>query len=86
MPTIPQVRRLIFGDEEIGMGFNSQTGLAVGTALEDFLIEEYGPAAPSRLIRLSSCRFGCPLSRVVDRVVTAPRRPRRLPVDTISVR
>jgi hypothetical protein len=54
MPTIPQVRRLIFGDEEIGMGFNSQSGLVVGTALEDFVIKEYGPAAPSRLIRLSS--------------------------------
>ncbi len=35
---IAQVRRIIFNDEEIGMGFNSQSGLAVGTALEGFEI------------------------------------------------
>lgn len=38
MTIIPQVRRIIFNDEEIGMGFNSQTGLAVGTALEGFTV------------------------------------------------
>lgn len=34
MPTIPQIRMLAFHDEEIGMGFNSETGLAVGTCLQ----------------------------------------------------
>jgi hypothetical protein len=37
---VPQVRRIIFNDEEIGMGFNSETGLAVGTALEGFMVQE----------------------------------------------
>jgi hypothetical protein len=45
MPDIPQVRRIIFNDEEIGMGFNSQSGLAVGTALEDFAVQA-NPTAP----------------------------------------
>jgi hypothetical protein len=40
MPEIAQVRKIIFNDEEIGMGFNSQSGLAVGTALEGFEIPE----------------------------------------------
>lgn len=40
MPEVPQVRRLAYNDEEIGMGFNSQTGLAVGTALEGFTVQE----------------------------------------------
>jgi hypothetical protein len=40
MPRVPQVRTIIFNDEEIGMGFNSESGLAVGTALEDFTIQE----------------------------------------------
>lgn len=40
MPELPQVRRLAYNDEEIGMGFNSQTGLAVGTALEGFTVQE----------------------------------------------
>lgn len=31
---IPQVRMLVFNGEDIGMGFNSDTGLAVGTALD----------------------------------------------------
>src|ERR1700758_658201 len=31
---ISQVRRLVYNDEEIGMGFNSDSGLAVGTALD----------------------------------------------------
>jgi hypothetical protein len=39
MPPVPQVRRIIFNDEEIGMGFNSESGLAVGTALEGFSIQ-----------------------------------------------
>jgi hypothetical protein len=39
MPRVPQVRRIIFNDEEIGMGFNSESGLAVGTPLEDFTIQ-----------------------------------------------
>jgi hypothetical protein len=40
MPTIPQVREILFNDEEIGMGFNSGSGLAVGTALEGFTVPE----------------------------------------------
>ena len=35
----PQIRRLAYNDEGIGMGFNSQTGLAVGTALEGFTVQ-----------------------------------------------
>ena len=35
---IPQVRRILFSGEEIGMGFNSESGLAVGTALEGFTV------------------------------------------------
>ena len=31
---IPQVRVLLFNGEGIGMGFNSDSGLAVGTALD----------------------------------------------------
>src|SRR5262245_53457067 len=34
MPNIAQVRRLNYNGEDIGMGFNSDTGLAVGTALD----------------------------------------------------
>ena len=34
MARIAQVRRLIYGGEDVGMGFNSDTGLAVGTALD----------------------------------------------------
>jgi hypothetical protein len=34
MPTILPVREIIFNDGELGMGFNSEAGLAVGTALE----------------------------------------------------
>jgi hypothetical protein len=37
---IQQIRRIEFNDEEIGMGFNSESGLAVGTALESFTIPE----------------------------------------------
>lgn len=43
--SVEQIRRVIFNDEEIGMGFNSDTGLAVGTALEGFSIG-VNPAAP----------------------------------------
>ncbi|RWP61176.1 MAG: hypothetical protein E5Y63_19380 [Mesorhizobium sp.] len=43
--SVAQIRRVIFNDEEIGMGFNSDTGLAVGTALEGFSIG-VNPAAP----------------------------------------
>jgi hypothetical protein len=34
MPKVDQVRLLEFNNEEIGMGFNSDTGLAIGTALD----------------------------------------------------
>lgn len=37
---IPQVRRIEFNDEEIGMGFNSESGLSIGTALEGFAIQD----------------------------------------------
>jgi hypothetical protein len=39
MPNIAQVRRLQFNGEEIGMGFNSESGLAIGTALEGFTVQ-----------------------------------------------
>src|SRR4028119_774038 len=45
MPLVPQVRRIIFHDEEIGMGFNSESGLAIGTALEGFTVQA-NPTAP----------------------------------------
>jgi hypothetical protein len=44
---LPQVRRLMFNDERIGMGFNSDTGLAVGSALEGFT-EGPDPTAPGQ--------------------------------------
>lgn len=50
MPTIPQVRRIEFNDEEIGMGFNSETGLAVGTALEDFTVQENPSASGQEVL------------------------------------
>src|SRR5262249_18662285 len=34
MPNIPQVRRLNYNGEDIGMGFNSDTGLPIGTCLD----------------------------------------------------
>lgn len=52
MPTVPQVRRIIFDEEEIGMGFNSESGLAVGTALQDFTVEE-NPAASGQEVTSS---------------------------------
>ncbi|PQP55048.1 hypothetical protein C6A88_00660, partial [Mycolicibacterium austroafricanum] len=42
---VAQIRRLAFNDEEIGMGFNSRTGLAVGSALEGFSVGA-DPSAP----------------------------------------
>src|SRR5262245_34245087 len=42
---IPQVRRILFNGEEIGMGFNSESGLAVGTALEGFTVDS-DPVSP----------------------------------------
>jgi hypothetical protein len=39
VPQVAQVRRIIADDEEIGMGFNSETGLAIGSALEGFTID-----------------------------------------------
>lgn len=45
MALIPQVRRVTFNDEEIGMGFDSATGFAVGSALQDFTIQENPVAA-----------------------------------------
>lgn len=44
---IPQVRRKDFNDETIGMGFNSETGLAIGTALEGFTVST-DPDAPGQ--------------------------------------
>lgn len=38
--TNQQIRRIEFNDEEIGMGFNSESGQAVGTALEGFTVQE----------------------------------------------
>ncbi len=49
MPTkVAQVRQLLYNNEEIGMGFNSDTGLAVGTALEfDTPTRDPGQTVPS---------------------------------------
>lgn len=45
---IPQVRKLMFNDEQIGMGFNSDTGAAVGTALDfDPPTRESGQEGPA---------------------------------------
>ncbi|MGW7200836.1 hypothetical protein [Streptomyces chryseus] len=52
MPQIPQVRRILFNDEEIGMGFNSESGLAIGTALHDFTVQE-NPAATGQEVTAS---------------------------------
>jgi hypothetical protein len=48
----PQVCRIEFNDEEIGMGFNSESALAVGTALERFTVQE-DPAAPGMKVSAS---------------------------------
>jgi hypothetical protein len=50
MSTLPQIRRIMFNDEEIGMGFNSDSGLAVGGALEDFTITENPAAAGQEVV------------------------------------
>jgi hypothetical protein len=52
MPKVDQVRRIQFKDEEIGMGFNSETGLAVGSPLEGFAVRE-DAAAPGMQVSAS---------------------------------
>jgi hypothetical protein len=49
---IPQVRRILFNDERVGMGFNSESGLAIGTALENFTVE-VDPNAPGQEVDAS---------------------------------
>jgi hypothetical protein len=44
---LPQVRRIENNDEQIGMGFNSESGLAVGTALDGFTVQS-DPSAPGQ--------------------------------------
>jgi len=49
MPNVPQVRRLMANDESVGMGFNSQSGLAVGTPFKKTeIIVEVDPHAPGQ--------------------------------------
>lgn len=52
MPKIAQVRRTQFNDEEIGMGFNNESGLAIGNALEGFSVRE-DAAAPGQKVSSS---------------------------------
>ena len=52
MPKIDQVRQTHFNDEEIGMGFNSESGLAIGSALEGFAVRE-DAAAPGQKVSSS---------------------------------
>lgn len=52
MPRIDQIRRTLFNDEDVGMGFNSDTGDAVGTALENFTVQD-NPVAPGQRVRAS---------------------------------
>lgn len=48
---IAQVRRLMSNDERVGMGFNSDSGLAVGTPFEfDDIIVEVDPDAPGQVV------------------------------------
>ncbi|MGA8943603.1 MAG: hypothetical protein WB502_12955 [Thermoactinomyces sp.] len=49
---ISQVKRIEYNDEEIGMGFNSETGEAVGTALEGFTVTA-NPVAPGMEVQSS---------------------------------
>jgi hypothetical protein len=50
MPNIPQVRLLMSKNERIGMGFNSDSGLAVGTPFEmDNIVVEKDPSAPGQV-------------------------------------
>ena len=55
---VAQVRLLAFNNEEIGMGFNSDTGIAVGTALEGFTIHAdpvaTGQAVTSQIVIVNS--------------------------------
>jgi len=44
---LAQIRRIEFHGEEIGMGFNSASGLAIGSALEGFSVQE-NPVAPGQ--------------------------------------
>lgn len=50
--SIDQVRRVEYRDESIGMGFNIDTGLAVGTALENFSVKS-DPIAPGQQVSAS---------------------------------
>lgn len=51
MPNIAQVRLLMSKNERIGMGFNSDSGLAVGTPFElDNLVVEADPRAPGQVV------------------------------------
>ena len=52
MPTVAQIRRIQFNDEEIGMGFNSESGLAIGSALEGFAVRE-DASAPGQTVSSS---------------------------------
>jgi hypothetical protein len=52
VPKIDQVRQIQFNDEEIGMGFNSESGLAIGSALEGFSVRE-DAAAPGQKVSSS---------------------------------
>src|SRR5262245_18471668 len=49
MQKVPQVRPLMTNDKSIGMGFNSESGLAVGTPLKiaDIIVGE-DPVAPGQ--------------------------------------
>lgn len=49
---ISQIKRIEYNDEEIGMGFNSETGEVVGTALEGFTVTE-NPVAPGMEVQSS---------------------------------
>src|SRR5690242_17341645 len=48
---IAQVRRLMANDETVGMGFNSESGLAVGTPFDlDQIVVEADPNAPGQVV------------------------------------
>jgi hypothetical protein len=48
---LAQVRRVENGDEEIGMGFDSASEPAIGTALEGFTVQA-NPVASGQEVRL----------------------------------
>src|SRR5690242_17312263 len=51
MPNIPQVRLLMSNNERIGMGFNSDSGLAVGTPFKmDNLVVQADLRAPGQQV------------------------------------